>query len=642
MRLMIRPAICVMSSLWIGVSALAQSPLCDEGKVALLSTQKFISCDSVDFKKTAVSADYQSKLTAPLLAKPSQLVDASSGRRVYTNENPGILNAKIFFDADVSLMNKFYQYVDGQSKRSNDPSAQNFKQITSLLESNSFFEEQKSSVTEFDLHQKHFDWEGHCEIWSSWSLDPNIIRTMSKLKNGVLCSNIPFTKGEIKELITAFYPLPNFTDDQKLTQFYDPRAPSSDHKSLSEDRSREDANIALTKLGELGGGSRFTPASVLQMAKTALSKGENLIFGIDPGNQVWNQPMEEIVDITYQDSTATSSAGYQIQDFNAVESGVPNNTQGLIEKFAMLEADLKMMSLHGHVDSSCTVDRDPDSDQSKSVCLGEEICSVRRALQQTCDDLIDPGAREYDDRLGQYVIKPAYFNSPLSQQVDELWRLENLAIEKGAIQIHAPPIEHHKILIRYGVEGKFADSAQSKAQIRTLDYSKIGNRSEWAPPVKWLSQACADGSGDRNEGHNSLIANLSKECEALKSGSVSDREVFAGALPPKEFKSFVATPKFGLDDESQKKKKAYEQLLDMVNKNCTIFDDAASFLADLNQTLSHNEITPADGARLKSEYQKTRQLLDPAYVQDVIQQALEGSDPKKFVGLGEIFKPYPN
>jgi hypothetical protein len=630
--------------------AFAKTSLCEEGRAALSSSQKYISCDSVDFNKKAVSMDYQSKQTGPLLAKPALIKDAKTQEQIYINENPGIINTKLFFDKDSTLSAKFYQYASGQSA-ANVPNAADLGQVASLLQSPTYFNEQSSSVTGSDPKKAKSPWEGHCELYATMALDPDMIKMADQVKSGIMCNGIPFTTGELTAMMMAFYPLANFTDEKKLTQFYDP----DQTKNLTSDISREDANIALTKLGELGGGSRSSPADVMQMAKTALSKGENMIFDIDPGSEVWNQPIEEVVDITYSDvSPLSTSTGYQIQDFNSVAGQDPND---LLGKFRMLQADLKMMSIHGHVDYSCTLetnDPDPNSKATKDthVCLGAEVCAIRKSLGQTCDDMIDPNGRVYDNNLGHYVTTPTYKDPPLSQQVDEMWKLETAAVQQGALQIHAPPIEHHKILIRYGVEGKFAQTAQQASRVRTLEYSKIGDRTAWAPPVNSLSQACGSaGMGDRNDGHNSLISDLANECALFNQGKTPDREVFVGALPPKQFRSFVAKPQFGLDVESQAKKKAHEAILDMastdtvnkINKNCITFDAAATFLADLNSTLATNQISGADITRLAAEYQKTGYLTDQSYVKNQVNQALQAASsdpahPATISGLSALYK----
>ncbi len=599
--------------------------LCDEGRAQLGSGQKYISCDLVDFQKKAVSADYQSKQTAPLMAKPSQIRDTNTNEQVYRNEYPGIMNTNAFFDADITLMNKFYDYIKVQSDQSSNPSNNTFHDTTDYLASAPFFNQMKSTAT--DGQRQSIGWEGKCELWSSWSLDPSVSSALSRIRDGILCSNIPFTKGEIKELITAFYPLPEFIDREHLNNFYDPRPANYDadrDQNVRSDIKREDANVALTKLGELGGGSRFTPASLMTLAKDAKNQGQNIVFGIDPGNEVWNQPMEAIADLTYSDSEQDPSAGSQSSDFASTNQD-PNGS--VRRGIAALEADLKSAALQGCNDynfpRACGSTSSPNG---SNINLGTELCRLKKAVGQDCTDLSNPD--------GSWKQAPS-----LSDLVTQLWMMENTAVSRGMLVNNAPPAEHHKILIRYGVEGSFAQTKQTTSQTRTLEYAKVGDRTTWSPPVKMLSDACDNGAGDRNQGHNSLIGNLDQQCQLLKSGKIQDHQVFAGALPPNEFKTFVAQANFKPDADSQSKKKAYDQLMDML-RSCDSFDRGATFLNDLKNTVATNQVSDADIVRLKNEYKQASGLLDQAYVQNYLQDMVKtaGSSGSSVAGLSQLNK----
>jgi hypothetical protein len=250
-------------------------------------------------------------------------------------------------------------------------------------------------------------WAGRCYTWSSWSIDPEIRKALDRMSAGVICHDVPFTRGELKELLTVLYPYSGPSKRMILNGVFEGNL--VDYEPWV-----EDANIALAKLGELGGGSEFTPDQMITLGLEAKSQGKNLIFDIDPGREIWNQPIEAMADVIYRDSSTESTVGFGVRDF----SPAPSDTQGIYRKLEKLEGALKAKSIIGNQE------------------LPGELCEVARALSEPC-----PTGR---------VL--------LSDQVDLLRKFEMKAVKQGYLNQATSTLERHALFIQYGVEGTFAKS----------------------------------------------------------------------------------------------------------------------------------------------------------------------------------------
>jgi hypothetical protein len=126
---------------------------------------------------------------------------------------------------------------------------------------------------------------------------------------------------------------------------------------------------------------------------------------------------------------------------------------------------------------------------------------------------------------------------------------------------------------------------------------------------------------------------VAAECERFKKGEIQDRKIISGALPPKKFETYVAKAQFGNDPESALKKRAYERLLDMMNR-CEVFDDAAAFLDQLNQALADNALEESEIGALSLKYREISRFLDPAFLRSELDSSENGKKIRKVL-LGD-------
>jgi hypothetical protein len=576
------------------LSTSASADLCDVKREELkLQGITVISCEKVDFEKKAISSDYQSKQTEPVAVYPSavreDLGQGKKGKYLYVNEAPGIKNSKYFNpitssnapegaapQQGFSLLSKFTTSLSTQ-----------FPEDQELLK---WMNDPNGILKEVMPNSGASAMVGRCEAWSAWSLDPEIRKVLGRMSHGVLCGElIPYTRGELKELITLLYPAPELSSRKYLGSIFTNSGFYTPHEV-------EDANLALSKLGELAGGSEFTPDQVLLMASEAKKKGQNLILDIDPGREIWNQPVESVVDLTFIDPLHPSSAKFLSSDFKSRGS----EGDAFLADLNSAESELKSMALLG----------------KNYVPLS--LCKAREDLGLSCDTA----------------------PSRLSEKVNYLDVLKKTASDRGFIESAPTGMIRHQLFIQYGVESAFAVSEDLPSKTRVLEYSEVGARKVWSPAVRRLSEVCGS-QGFMREDHNSALAglDLNEDCQKFKTKEISDREVMTGALPPKKIECYTATPQFGSDKDSQMKKKAYAHLMEMM-KSCDVYDSGVAFLGHLNVALSKNSLNADDIKQLAAEYQGVSKLLDEKFVREEIQSTLgNAGDPQAHVdGLSRLYE----
>ena len=577
--------------------------LCKEKSALMTRAGKKVENCKASYFGSALTADYQPKNVGALTQKNSVKKSKSSPYYVLKNYSiPSRENRESLFSdqyESLSLLDKFAEEV-----RISVPEDTGLYQYIarSLKDANS-----KISSAE--------DFVGSCHIWAAWSLDPEVQEMMSKIKDGLFCKGIPFTRGELKELITAVYPNPveDFTN-QDLKGYYDPNKGGPNYSIPSKDV--EDANLALVGLGDFGAGSgEFRPENIVQMAIEANKNGNRLIMDLNPGTrEIWNQPIEAVVDVSFTD--ATLEYYNRNQYLNAGDlSFNTNEGEEILKLIANAEADLKAKALEGNSRvSDCLLDL--------KKAVGITVSSRSRDKFQ-----------------------------PLTDQVDELKAIQRKLLQRKILSFDREKtrVVKHRLFIQYATEGSFAQDDEEPARTRRLDYVTVGNgetkssRSFWAPPTRRLTQVC-DNYGKLEE--NSLLLSrrvngrdyrfvassedLKKECKDLKAGD-KGRKIVVGAFPPKVFKIFnlkTGNKRFKSKNYDYQKRMAYEHLKEMI-KRCEKdgkpdFHNAALFVQHLKNFISTNSGTDSESVRkLAEEYQKNKDFLNLKSVQITIEQVYE-------------------
>ena len=556
----------------------ARADLCSEKTAEFeKSGLRVLSCSQVDFGVKAISGDYQKLQTQPVGVKPVKIresnPDGSPGAWVHVNEAPGIKNSTYFNPVvsrdqtpsgeGFSLIQKYTTAL--QYRYPEDPEL-----VAWMADPNGML---KDLVPQPDASAM----SGRCRVWSAWSLDPEIQASLNRMSKGILCNEmIPFTRGELKELLTVLYPSPAFSQRKFLNQVY--------FHPVQYPADVEDANLTLAKLGELGGGTDFTPDLVLKMAAEAKARGENMIIDIDPGREIWNQPVEWVIDIAFQDPRSEPTAGRT----SAELTGSGTEGAAFLKNLRRMETELTALALRG----------------GRETLQG--LCPLRSSVGLPCV----PG------------------NQRLSEQADALTEVRSAALSRGWVQIGRDLQVRHKLLISYGVEGPFGKSDDLPGDVRELDYAEIGDRKVWSPASLPLSQVCNQGFS--REERNSILSrfDVDAECARFKKGEIRDRKIISGALPPKKFETYVAKASFGNDPESVLKKRAYERLLDMM-KRCEVFDGAAVFLDQLNQALADNALNEAEIGAISAKYREISRFLDSGFLQSELDRSENGKRIRK-------------
>jgi len=553
--------------LMVSAQAASTSELCIQKKKQY--GKDFISCSEVDWGVKPISADYQPSNFAPMTAPPSQV-------NGYKNDFPGIKNTRFYHDQnDLPLASKFLSAVNANSKGA--PEDQSLVKWLSKDWYNGL--QPKTSAA---------GWEGKCATWSAWSLDPELQKLFSGMRDGILCNGVPFTKGELKEIVTSLYPEPS-VDRKNFDKFY------SGYLGANPDEV-EDANVALSKLGMLGQGD-LGPADVLQLAQSAKQSGKNMMMDRDPGSETWNQPIQKITDVAYSDESVNVWETLTSAEFTS-SAGKPEQLKFLAD-LASVESELTQSLLKANPISQ------------------DQLCSLRKSLNEKCDDL---------------TVKLS-----MSAQVDVINRLKESAYQKKVIQTKKDvSIVKHEMLVEYGVENSFASNAPDQSFVQSYQYSSVNSvnpdgsdgaviRSQWSPPVHHLSEICS--SPSLVEGRNKTVLtrgfDLNQKCSNGKpvNAALSGREYFTGAVPPHGFKTFSAKPGFSVAQTEQQK--AYNKLLEFMS-TCEKFDQGVDFLKNLDQSALNNVISSEESDRLAKDYANVKKLLDSSYLKSLLDNKYQG------------------
>jgi hypothetical protein len=597
--------------------------LCPEKSAQVQAEGKTLipQCTQTWFGK-ALTADFQPVITHGPTAPVSSIKSNVDGTPFYQNALEkfyGLRNLQYFATAPTKM------YLQGKSTPETGATLlEKFAAATKPIDS-AVSEYASTTLTDKNQYKGLSEASGVCMIWSAWSLDPEVQAMMKTVKDGILCSGVPFTKAELKELITTVYPDPyanHNLDRRDLKGYYDPKnapvdASVKSYTAIPADI--EDANLAISKLGTFGEGSGFTPDGLVSMAAAAKAKGQSLIIDLDPGTlDVWNQPVEALVDVPYLDNSMTAAdlnAYLKADDLSAsTQVGVDVRNQ-----IKLAEANLGYQALHG--------------DQSVSRYL--------RDLEATAEG-------------GTYPSRMA-----LVDQVNELKRIQGRLVQAKYLAVAQNHVVKHRIFMQYGKEGRFAENNDNEPSVtRELDYVSVNGRAGWQPPTRKLSAVCTDGNvgkrvlADRDYG---LVDNdLNRECGKFARDHL-DHEVATGAFPPKTMNIYLnphGDARFGAGEGQ--KRQAYNRLRDMI-LHCDdgrqgSFHGAALFMDSLKNAVATNSFTPASIANLKAQYANVKDFLDDEYnadgsvnpnnfVKNTIIEAAQssGGDPNRFYNLKTLY-----
>lgn len=533
--------------------------------------KRFISCQQVGWDANPISGDYQPKNSAPMTALPAEVEDPKTHERVYLNAYPGIVNTRLYFDGQfysdpakkgIPLAAKFIAAIKGQGGANSE--------IIKWL-SEDWYKSQQP--------KKEFDgWEGKCSFWSGWSMDPQLQKVFADISDGILCNGIPFSRGELKEIVTALYPEPNIYDRKKLNGFF------SGVTARAE--SLEDANVALSKLGLLGTGD-FKPDQAIDIANAAKASGRNLMMDKDAGSETWNQPIKQVTDVAYNDGSINEWETLSSADF--VASGENERSRSIYTQLNSIEKDFTVGLVNRNGVSTAS------------------LCNVRKLLDENCDDL----------------------NSQLSltDQVNVFNGLKKIAYEKKVMKFkQSLALVKHELIIEYGDENTFASAKPDHTTTQSYTYVVVHAvengkraapiRSQWAPPTRKLSAMCKDQStGGRVTGSIARPIDLEKVCPDVQKGA--DREVFAGSVPPHSLNTFKATPMFSSSDTQARN--AYNAFLSFIG-TCQKFDSAAQFWRDFDRAILDNQISAEEATSLKAAYPAVKGMIDHDWLKFYIDQ----------------------
>jgi hypothetical protein len=587
--------------------------------------QSIPACSEVNFGK-AVTESYLPKYMGPLTSPVSEVTygDHNDYKEYADQLKPffGLANVKDLATKDMgngqsgeTLLNKFASLVQTDINTNPDPvQAAKDQQVYSDIEN--FFKAR---------YQKESDdtkSNGFCPNFSAAALDPEVQNLFSGIDDGIFCEGLPFTKGELKELMVAVYPAPREGDTltvSSLKGYTNKFKDDSLSKNPNEDASVEDANLALVKLGSFAEAASggYQPDDLMKMA-VASGKDKNgfsrLIMDINPGLQVWNQPIEVMIDVPYADHYPDQEA--QVKDYSdhlqsSDLTAATAQGQAELAKLAWSEAKLKELALRGQ-----------GEDWIKMTQVTATFCELKKEVL---------GANQ--------VCLP---NQLLVNQVEDLKSVQMKLITSGAATAKLSSFVKHRIFIQYGNESLFAANADQASKLQVLDYVSVNGRSSWEVPMKKLSDVCASQSlGTRAEANGLVdhsIDDLNKSCAKLQKDH-RNITVAVGAFPPKDMKVYhvpAATagnpdPRFSSSNEDQKKKQVYDFLKQKIltcDPNKT-FHLAAQFMDQLKNVVRTNAPTKEQIAALAYNYNALNGFLNKKDVEDeisdVIHQAV--SDP---------------
>jgi len=506
----------------------------------------FVSCSEVDWGVTPISADYQPSNSAPMTAAPSQV-------NGYKNDYPWVKNTKYYNETSFSpdhpelkglpLASKYISAVSADPKASvEDPLL-----LTWLS---------KDWYNSLQPKNNTLGWQGKCATWSAWSMDPELQKLFAGIPDGIICNGVPFSKGELKEVVTSLYPEPSM-EHQYLSKFY------FGYMGVNKD-DLEDSNVALSKLGVFGQGD-LGPAEVFTYAQKQKQEGKNMMMDRDPGSETWNQPIKKISDIAYFDEHSNAWQALSSTEFTT-GSGTPKQIKFLSD-LASTESMLTQNLLMGNGVSN------------------NQLCMLRKEVDESCDDLAS----------GAPITRSA--------QVDIFNRLKQSAFNKNILHLKQNvSIIKHEMIIEYGVENSFASNAPDKTVIQSYTYTSINSvnedgsvgaliRSQWSPSISHLSVICKDPDLAKLRNSTSMTRGfeVNQKCAQGKAinTSAADPEYFTGAVPPKSFKSFIAKPQFTYSQDQQNQ--AYKKLLDFM-KTCEPFESKSDYMKRLGKTSTKDDL----------------------------------------------------
>ncbi len=569
----------------------ASAGLCeDQGKELEVSGRSILGCKEVDFGVRAISADYQKRQTEPVSIYPARVRARGPGGSgisfSYVNEIPGIRNSLKYNPITSPKVDPTTLSSRGHSllykfnlALIRDPNLSRDSEILEWLRDPGY-----GLLFELIPNSGSLSWEGRCDLWAAWSIDPEVRRALDRHRQAMVCHEVPFTRGELKELITVLYSRSEIEMRLNLKGFVS-------GASGVRGPSLEDANLALIKLGAFGEGSEFSPERLFDLAKQAFSQGRNLIFEMDPGEEVWNQPIEAIADITFSDDSVKDRVFPGMKHFSSTE----RDTVGLRERLVSLETALLSKARIG---------------QQETV---SELCAAAATLSQPC-----PSGTVW-----------------LSDQVDLLHQYQRLGVDRGILKYSGAGVEHHALVIQYGVEGSFAVSDDEPSRVKLMEYTRIGNDAFWSPRSARLSDWCGFDSNApdlRREERNSLIfgQNRSEVCSRFKADPTKDRNLILGALPPEKIEYFRARR---LSSDSVRSR-AYRSLIELTER-CQGVDSAAQFLRDFEATLSRGAVSGSRVDFLRNRYQEEKSSLEPGYVERRVREKLSSG---YYPGFDELLR----
>jgi hypothetical protein len=535
---------------------------------------RFLSCTTVDWGMKPISADYQPANAGRMTALPGEIKNGLTQQYDYKNEYPGIAGTRPYFEGN------YY----GDPNRKGLPLAAKFASAVAAKEGEDSDLVQWLSTDWYNSlqpDQSSGGWEGKCSAWSGWSMDPELQKIFSQVRDGLLCNGVPFSRGELKEIVTSLYSEPVVIDRKSLQGFYrgyagvDPKV-------------QEDANVALAKLGLMGTGD-FTPDQVAGMAKNAKDAGRNLMMDKDAGSETWNQPVKQVTDVAYDDdslqewdvlSTADFEAGSQPEVLDQLITIEKEFASGLVKQNGIPESPL------------C------NRYKESSVKLPKEICDGFNGLSLT----------------GQV----AKFNS-----------MKQAAFGQKSIRLKTDLVlVKHELIVEYGDESTWASSKADQTKTQSYTYvavhrsdvnGKAGTlvRSQWNPPTRRLSEVCQD-KNFKNRVVSSLVKPIDPDqaCADLKNGG-QDFELFTGAVPPENFREYHAEPAFS--PTQTKKAQAYRKFLEFM-ASCQNFDEAAQFLRDLDQAILNNDISSDESQKIQASYPKVKAMIDAQWLNEYLDQ----------------------
>jgi len=570
---------CISVHFSVAVAQATTTDLCTQKKQQYGSN--FISCNQVDWGMTPLSASYQPFNAGQMTAPPSEVPG-------YKNDHPGIANTQYYYANDFHLTGTIdptkpvptglplaAKFINAVALDPNaDPS------LVSWLQGDWY--------QSMQAQPNAAAWKGKCDTWSSWSMDPKLQNLFSGIKDGILCSGIPFSKGELKEIVTSLYAVRTDGQRKDLIKFYSGASANMDEL--------DDANVALSKMGVFGQGD-LQPSDLISLAQNAKDSGKNMKLDRDPSSRaIWNQPMKRVTDIAHRDSGQSSQ-----QNWGALSSAdfvpatdTPEQRQFLSD-LRSLESQLTLNLIQGNGVS------------------GARFCQLRSELSLSCDDL-----------NGKKLT--------LGEQVNLFNQLKQTAFSQNKVSLKQGfSFVKHELVIEYGDENNFASNGPDKTVMQSYDYTAVmaadGSlvRSEWTPRTSTLSQICSTPSlmSGRNDSGITLPFNFDDHCSGglPVAGLDPNREYFTGAVPPKTFQTVTAQP--GFKPAQSQQQQAYNLLLRFLG-TCPHFDDGVQFLDDLDQAMRGNSISGRQITDLVQKYAAVKNLLEPQYIQYILDNKYQG------------------